>query len=84
MKEYQKENLEQKRIEEEKKKNTLKENLALKFHYLRSTQSIKGVYNRKILAGDLHSQNPTIDGIAVDHFLKSTFKVANILMKNNS
>lgn len=82
MKEYQKQNLEHKRVEEEKRKNALKENLALKFHYLRSTKSIKGVYNRKILAGDLHSENPTIDGMPVDTFLKSTFKVTLFPIKN--
>ena len=75
MNKYKEENLkdiQEKRVQET---NMLKEKLALKYHYLRSTVSIAGVYKKRILTGDLKDQNPTIDGNNVDDFLKSTFKV---------
>ena len=75
MKKYQQENLEDIQRKEESSRVKLKEALALKFHHLRSTVSIGGVYNKKVLSGELQGKNPTIDGRKVDDFLKSTFKV---------
>lgn len=75
MNKYKEENLKHIQEKEQEKQNKLKTKLALKYHYLRSTASIAGVYNRRILAGDLEEPNPTIDGQKVDDFLKSTFKV---------
>ena len=75
MKNYQQENLKEIKQKEIQTMNQLKEKLAIKYHYLRSTQSIPGVYKKKLLSGDFKSTNPTIDGNDVDDFLKSTFKV---------
>ena len=78
MKEYQKENLRDKQEREIQENQKLKESLGLKFHFLRSTKSIPGVYKKKILSETLQGANPTIDGDSVDGFLKSTFKVKSI------
>ena len=81
MKQYQQDNLRDLQDRERERTLELKERLALRFHYLRSTQSIPGVYNKKVLSGALSELNPTIDGKNVDDFLKSTFKVEFIERK---
>ena len=75
MKTFKEQNFKEKEELDKQKMESFKTEMALRFHYLRSTKSIAGVYNKKIISKDLQEENPTIDGQPVDSFLKSTFKV---------